>query len=58
MQQAVENAIGNGGVTDDGMPDFRGALAGDDSGSLVVAVLDDFEQVVAWILAKRVSILR
>ena len=47
VEQAVQNAVGDGGFTDDGMPVFDWALAGDDGGSFVVAVLDNFEQIVA-----------
>ena len=74
VQQAIQDGIGDGGFTDDGMPVFDRALAGDDSGIFLIAVLDDFEQIVTlrviewsqkqiiedkqWTLAKRVSILR
>ena len=47
VQQAIQDGIGDGGFTDDGMPVFDGALAGDDSGIFLIAVLDDFEQIVA-----------
>ena len=53
VQQAVQDGIGNGGVADDGVPVFDWALAGDDGGSFPIAVLDDFEQVVALGIVKR-----
>ena len=46
VQQAIQDGIGDGGFTDDGMPVFDRALAGDDSGIFLIAVLDDFEQIV------------
>ena len=54
VQQAIQDGVGDGGFTDDGMPVFDWALAGDDSGSLVVAVLDDFEQIIR-VLARDIS---
>ena len=53
MQQAVQDGIGNGGFADDGVPVFDRALAGDDGGSFAIAVLDDFEHVVALGIVKR-----
>ena len=47
VQQAVQDTIGDGGLADDGMPVFDRALAGDDGGSFLIAVLDDFKQIVA-----------
>ena len=47
VQQAIQDGIGDGGFTDDCMPVFDRALAGDDGGIFPIAVLDDFEQVVA-----------
>ena len=47
VEQAVQNAVGDGGFTDNGVPVFDRALASDDGGCFLVAVLDDFEQVVA-----------
>ena len=35
------------------MPVFSGALAGDHGGSLVMAILDDFEKVFTLGIAKR-----
>ena len=53
VQQAIQDSIGDGGFTDDGMPVFDRALAGDDSGSVVVAILDDFEQIVSLRIVER-----
>ena len=46
VQQAIQDGIGDGGFTDDGMPVFDRALAGDDGGIFLIAVLDDFEQII------------
>ena len=53
VQQAITDGVGDGGLADDVMPIFSRTLAGDDGGSLVMAVLDDFEQVFALGIAKR-----
>ena len=53
VQQAVQDGIGDSGFANDLMPVFGGALAGDDGGSFLIAVLDDFEEVVALGLVKR-----
>ena len=53
VQQAVQDGIGDGGLADDRMPVFDRALAGDDGGSFVVAVLDDFEQIIALRIIER-----
>ena len=47
MEQAVQDAVGDGGLADDGMPVFDRTLAGDDGGSFLIAVLDDFQQIIA-----------
>ena len=53
VQQAVQDGIGDGGSADDGMPVFDRALAGNHGGSLVLAVLDDFEQIVTLRIIER-----
>ena len=53
VQQAVQDGIGDGGFADDGMPVFDRALAGDDGGIFLIAVLDDFEQIVALRIIER-----
>ena len=53
VQQAVQDGIGDGGFADDGVPVFDRALAGDDGGIFPIAVLDDFEQVIALGIVKR-----
>jgi hypothetical protein len=53
VQQAVQDGIGDGGLPDDSVPVFDRALAGDDGGSLVVTVLDDFEEIIALRIIER-----
>ena len=53
VQQAIQDGIGDGRFTDDGMPVFDGALAGDDGGIFPIAILDDFEQVVTLRIIER-----
>ena len=45
LHDAVQNCIGDGGVTDPCMPVFNGQLAGDDGGLIGSAVIDDFHEV-------------
>jgi len=47
MQQPVTDSIGQGRVAEIGMPVTDGALAGDDSGARLVAVLHNLQQVPA-----------
>src|SRR6202011_443327 len=47
MDQAVEDGVGVGGVTDQRVPLIDGKLAGDDGGMAAVAVLEDLQEVVA-----------
>jgi hypothetical protein len=53
VEQAVQDAVSDGGLPDDGMPVFDRALAGDDGGIFLITVLDYFEQVVALRSIKR-----
>jgi hypothetical protein len=45
VQQSVAYGVGQGRVADIGMPVFNRALAGDNGGSRLVAVLDDLQQI-------------
>ncbi len=45
MEQAVTCGVGQGGVASIGMPVTNGALAGNDSGTRLVAVFHDLQQV-------------
>ncbi len=47
MYQAVEDGIGEGRVTDGGMPFFDRQLAGGQGGAESVPVFEDFQQVTA-----------
>ena len=47
MDQAVEHGVGVGGVTDQRVPLVDRELAGDEGGAAAVAVLEDFQEVVA-----------
>jgi hypothetical protein len=46
VDQAVEDGVSVGGVTDQSMPVGYGDLAGDEGGLAAVAGLEDFEQVM------------
>jgi len=47
MDDAVENGVGQGGITDHLMPAIDRHLAGDQQGSPVIAIIDDLEQIAA-----------
>jgi hypothetical protein len=47
MDQTVENCVGIGGMADQGVPFVDGKLAGDEGGAAAVAVLKDFQEVMA-----------
>ena len=49
MDEPVEEGIGEGRVADDVMPGVDGQLAGDDGGGAAVSVLEDLEQVAAFV---------
>ena len=45
MEQAIADRVGDGGVAEVVVPLRNGDLAGEDRGSVAVAVLDDLEQI-------------
>src|SRR5208337_4306530 len=47
MDDAVEDGVGIGGIADEIVPFLDGRLAGDDGGAAAIALLDEFEEVVA-----------
>ena len=53
MNDAVEDGVGERGNGDQVMPAVHGNLAGDDERALVVAVLDDFEEVAGLLGGER-----
>lgn len=52
MDQAVEDGVGEGRIADHVVPVIDGHLACDDSGSFLIAVLDDLEEITALLVAK------
>jgi hypothetical protein len=53
VNDAVEDGVGERGNPDQVMPAVHGNLAGDDERALVVAILDDFEQIARLIGGER-----
>ena len=47
MANAIQDGVGEGGVSDGLVPVFDGQLAGDDCGGAAVAVFEDFQEVTA-----------
>ena len=48
VQEAITDGIGQSGITHSEMPVVQGILAGDDGGTLVVAILDNFHEVLLF----------
>ena len=53
MQQAVADGVGDGGVSELVVPEFRVELTGDDSGGVAMPVIDNSEQVATLSLVER-----
>src|ERR1700730_3983457 len=53
VDDAIEDRVGDGGVSDDFVPAIDGQLAGDDNRTCFVATLDDFEQITALVGVER-----
>ena len=47
FEEAVEDGVSEGGVADDIVPVFDGELAGQDGSAPCIAIVEDFEQVMA-----------
>ena len=47
VEKAVEDGVSEGGVADDIVPVLDGDLGGEDGPTAGVAVVEDFEQIVA-----------
>jgi hypothetical protein len=48
VNEAIENCIAQGGITDDIVPKLYGDLAGDDGRSAPVAIVEDLEQIASF----------
>ena len=53
VDEAVEDGIGVGGITDHFMPSGDGELAGDERRAAPISVLEDFEQMVTGVAIER-----
>src|SRR6266436_9990015 len=53
VDEAIEDRVGDGGVSDDFVPAIDGQLAGDDNRTGFVSILDDFEQITALVGVER-----
>ena len=53
MNDAVQNGVGQSGNADQVVPAVHGNLACDDDGALVVAILDDFEEIARLVGVER-----
>ena len=45
MDDAIENGVGQSGISHEFVPAVDRKLAGDDQGTSVVAILDDLQQI-------------
>ena len=55
VDEAIQDGVGVGGVTDDAMPGGYGELAGNDRRSAAVAVLKDFQKIVTGLFVERLK---
>src|SRR5882757_10597854 len=53
VDEAIENRVGDGRVSDDFVPAIDGQLAGDNDRAGFVSILDDFEQITALVGVER-----
>ena len=53
MDQAVEDRVRHGGIADDFVPAFQRNLAGDDDRPLLMAVVNDLQQIPALLGSQR-----
>jgi hypothetical protein len=52
MDEAVEDGIGNGWIADHVVPVIDGNLAGDDRRTLLVSILDVFQEIAALLVGE------
>src|SRR5258708_16780723 len=53
VDEAIEDWVGDGGMSDNFVPAIDGQLAGDDDRTSFISVLDDLEQIAALIGVER-----
>lgn len=53
VDEAIEDCVGYGGISDNFVPAIDGQLAGDDDRTSFISVLDDLEQIAALIGVER-----
>src|SRR6266567_5772405 len=53
VNEAVENGVRDGGISDDLVPVIDRHLAGDDGRSALMAVVDDFEEIAPLLAGER-----
>ncbi len=46
VDEAIEHGVGIGGISNEHMPLVHGELAGDDGGTVTVAIFEDFQEVM------------
>lgn len=52
MDEAIEDGVGDGGISDDFVPAVDGNLAGDDDRSPLVSVFDDLKEIAPLIVVQ------
>ena len=53
VDEAIEDCVGDSGISDNFVPAIDGQLAGDDDRTGFISVLDDLEQIAALIGVER-----
>ena len=52
MDQAIQNGVGKGRLTDHLVPGVNGELAGDDSGAESMAIFEDLQEVMTLLVSE------
>ena len=55
VDEAIEHGVGIGGISNEHMPLVHGELAGDDGGTMTIAIFEDFQEVVTGTSVERLE---
>ena len=53
VDEAIEHGVGIGRISNEHMPLVHGELAGDDGGTMTIAIFEDFQEVVTGTSVER-----
>src|SRR5690606_742327 len=55
VDEAIEHGVGIGRISNEHMPLVHGELAGDDGGTMTIAIFEDFQEVVTGTSVERLE---